>query len=74
MSSRLGMRAHQAFRQPAARNNNLSRIAQRRWQSDAAAAPAEGGLTKFWNSPVGPKTVHFWAPIMKVCAQYGPTT
>ncbi|KAF2257383.1 UPF0041-domain-containing protein [Trematosphaeria pertusa] len=31
-----------------------------------AAAPGEqSGFAKLWNSPVGPKTVHFWAPIMK---------
>jgi hypothetical protein len=31
-------------------------------------APAKevGRLQQLWNSPVGPKTVHFWAPIMKV--------
>ncbi|KAF1962782.1 UPF0041-domain-containing protein [Byssothecium circinans] len=30
-----------------------------------SAAPEQSGFTKLWNSPVGPKTVHFWAPIMK---------
>ncbi|KAF2237860.1 UPF0041-domain-containing protein [Viridothelium virens] len=25
----------------------------------------ESAFTKLWNSEVGPKTVHFWAPIMK---------
>ncbi|KAK3632906.1 hypothetical protein LTR56_016085 [Elasticomyces elasticus] len=29
------------------------------------AVANESALTKFWNSPIGPKTVHFWAPIMK---------
>jgi hypothetical protein len=30
--------------------------------ADAAAAeqPAQSGFSKFVNSPVGPKTVHFW--------------
>ncbi|KAK3068815.1 hypothetical protein LTR53_013318 [Teratosphaeriaceae sp. CCFEE 6253] len=26
---------------------------------------AQSGFAKFMNSPIGPKTVHFWAPIMK---------
>ncbi|KAK3081472.1 hypothetical protein LTS18_006373 [Coniosporium uncinatum] len=27
---------------------------------------AEGfSLARYWNSPIGPKTVHFWAPVMK---------
>ncbi|GAM82801.1 hypothetical protein ANO11243_007870 [Dothideomycetidae sp. 11243] len=25
----------------------------------------QSGFARFWNSEVGPKTVHFWAPIMK---------
>lgn len=35
---------------------------QRRLQSTAADAnaPSQSGFAKFWNSPVGPKTVHFW--------------
>jgi mitochondrial pyruvate carrier 2 len=28
---------------------------------DGAAAPKPS----FWNSEIGPKTVHFWAPVMK---------
>jgi len=63
MSSRLGLRFLRAsqtlrtqFRQPI----------QRRMQTttaDAAAAsehPAQSNFSKFINSPVGPKTVHFW--------------
>lgn len=40
---------------------------QRRLQSTAADAnaPSQSGFAKFWSSPVGPKTVHFWAPVMK---------
>ncbi|KAI9654288.1 MAG: hypothetical protein M1831_005453 [Alyxoria varia] len=39
---------------------------QRRSQSTATAnAETQSGFAKLWNSPVGPKTVHFWAPIMK---------
>jgi len=48
------------FRRPAART--------RRYQSTEAAASASQSQTVFqkvWKSPVGPKTVHFWAPVMK---------
>lgn len=70
---RFGLRAaQQSFRQPALRTN--MRFAQRRTYQSAAENPAnveapkaaESGFSKFLNSPVGPKTVHFWAPIMKV--------
>ncbi|KAI5370044.1 putative mitochondrial pyruvate carrier [Septoria linicola] len=72
MSARLGFRAVQnSFRQPALRQQ-VNTFAQRRAQStasNAAAADATkaeaSGFSKFFNSPVGPKTVHFWAPIMK---------
>ncbi|KXS09368.1 UPF0041-domain-containing protein [Gonapodya prolifera JEL478] len=29
------------------------------------AAAAQSGFSKFWNHPAGPKTVFFWAPLMK---------
>ncbi|KAJ1944706.1 Mitochondrial pyruvate carrier subunit [Linderina pennispora] len=29
------------------------------------SAAGASGFSKFWNSPVGPKTIHFWAPMMK---------
>lgn len=75
-SMRFGLRtAQQSFRQPALRQNTL-RFTQRRTYQSAAENPAnieapgkaatEGGFAKFVNSPIGPKTVHFWAPIMKV--------
>ncbi|KAK3671546.1 hypothetical protein LTR78_008646 [Recurvomyces mirabilis] len=60
---RLGLRG---ARQPILRQN--LRFTQRRTYATAEtiAEPAtESGFTKFYNSPVGPKTVHFWAPIMK---------
>jgi len=44
--------------------------AGRRFQStDAPAAEAatKSWAAQFWASPVGPKTVHFWAPVMKWC-------
>lgn len=42
----------------------------RRWQSstaDGAAAQQASWFQRMWDSPVGFKTVHFWAPVMKVC-------
>ncbi|TKA22123.1 hypothetical protein B0A50_08377 [Salinomyces thailandicus] len=77
-ATRLGFRAvlQPAFRAPTLRNN-ATRFAQRRTYQSAAENPANieappaakgestSGFGKFWNSSVGPKTVHFWAPIMK---------
>jgi len=71
MSARFGLRAIRF--QPFARQstpNTTTRFAQRRSYATAGAAAnpaAPGGVAGFWNSPVGPKTVHFWAPVMKVC-------
>ncbi|KAJ4368930.1 hypothetical protein N0V83_006012 [Neocucurbitaria cava] len=56
MSFRPGSRIFNNFR-PFFQN------ARRRVNTAAGAEPA--GFAKFWNSPVGPKTVHFWAPVMK---------
>ncbi|KAF2017306.1 UPF0041-domain-containing protein [Aaosphaeria arxii CBS 175.79] len=59
MSHRPASRLFNAFK-PMFRQPLLRRRVQ------TAAAPEEAsGFAKFWNSPVGPKTVHFWAPIMK---------
>ncbi|KAK7985093.1 hypothetical protein PG996_005666 [Apiospora saccharicola] len=45
---------------------NFSQKAGRRYQSTAAGeAPPAGWFSRMWNSPVGFKTVHFWAPVMK---------
>ncbi|TQS36753.1 hypothetical protein Golomagni_02789 [Golovinomyces magnicellulatus] len=39
----------------------------RRWTSSVAPENTSSSwLKKMWNSPVGLKTVHFWAPVMKV--------
>ncbi|KAF2499407.1 UPF0041-domain-containing protein [Lophium mytilinum] len=61
MSARPSYRLFQAsrtfFRQPLLRRR-INTAAQ-------PEAPAQTGFAKVWNSPVGPKTVHFWAPIMK---------
>ncbi|KAK5175260.1 uncharacterized protein LTR77_000397 [Saxophila tyrrhenica] len=62
MSARLGMRFGAAMRQSV---RPQMRTTQRRFQSTTATQPEASGLSKFLNSEVGPKTVHFWAPIMK---------
>lgn len=61
------------------------RQSSKRWASDAAGTGATAGgatgsgapnaakeswLKRMWNSPVGIKTVHFWAPVMKVCVEH----
>ena len=38
----------------------------RRWQSTAAGAE-QSWFKRMWESEVGIKTVHFWAPVMKWC-------
>ncbi|KXL47396.1 hypothetical protein M433DRAFT_100970 [Acidomyces richmondensis BFW] len=71
-TARIGLRAaaqQTSFRQSAALRQSL-RFARRRPYASSSAAEAvspksETAFAKFWNSPVGPKTVHFWAPIMK---------
>ncbi|KAI1842589.1 hypothetical protein JX266_011202 [Neoarthrinium moseri] len=44
----------------------------RRYQGGASSAAGEGAahqqqswFSRMWNSPIGFKTVHFWAPVMK---------
>ncbi|GJC85568.1 putative mitochondrial pyruvate carrier 2 [Colletotrichum liriopes] len=42
------------------------RESSKRWQSSTASAEAQASWFKrMWDSPVGIKTVHFWAPVMK---------
>ncbi|MCJ1327793.1 hypothetical protein MMC10_004468 [Thelotrema lepadinum] len=71
MSSRLGLRflhaSRQTLRPCQTKQQLVRRNLGRRWQSTDAAAPAaeQSGFAKIWNSPIGPKTVHFWAPVMK---------
>lgn len=61
----LGAQARQAFRQQgfAQRFNQGSR----RWQSTDGAAQqqSQSWFKRMWESEVGIKTVHFWAPVMK---------
>ncbi|KAB8228154.1 hypothetical protein BDV23DRAFT_167490 [Aspergillus alliaceus] len=66
MSSRIGLRFFQNSRE-AFRNAQRRFGAQYRFQSSDAAAAAQPQSTfqRLWNSPIGVKTVHFWAPVMK---------
>ncbi|RAK96864.1 mitochondrial pyruvate carrier family protein [Aspergillus ibericus CBS 121593] len=68
-SSRIGLRffqnsraafrnAYGPFRRPGAQGFRFQ-------SSDAAAAEQQSTFQRLWNSPVGVKTVHFWAPVMK---------
>ncbi|SZF00056.1 unnamed protein product [Blumeria hordei] len=39
---------------------------EQRWQSSASfQSPPPGWFKRMWESPIGVKTVHFWAPVMK---------
>ncbi|KAJ5358175.1 hypothetical protein N7541_005333 [Penicillium brevicompactum] len=71
MSSRVGFRfvnntrfafrnASAPFRRPGAQGFRFS-------SSEAGAAEQQSTFQRMWNSPVGVKTVHFWAPVMKWC-------
>ncbi|KAM0800165.1 hypothetical protein BDR22DRAFT_266664 [Usnea florida] len=63
MAPRAGLRLLQSGRFSCALIRNTT---GRRYQTaDATAAPTEGILQRLWSSPVGVKTVHFWAPVMK---------
>ncbi|USP81170.1 hypothetical protein yc1106_08444 [Curvularia clavata] len=58
MSFRPGSRIFSSFRPFFQRANARRRV-------NTAAGAEASGFQKFWNSPIGPKTVHFWAPVMK---------
>ncbi|KAL2105794.1 hypothetical protein VUR80DRAFT_7728 [Thermomyces stellatus] len=58
--ARIAGPGHQANLRSGFRGNG-----QRRWQSGAAAGEGQSWFKRMWDSPVGVKTVHFWAPIMK---------
>ncbi|CCC10308.1 hypothetical protein SMACR_02884 [Sordaria macrospora] len=46
--------------------SNAARNGGKRFQSTASSEQAQESFFKrMWNSPVGFKTVHFWAPVMK---------
>ncbi|SLM40525.1 Mitochondrial pyruvate carrier [Lasallia pustulata] len=65
MTSRAGLRFAQFTR--AARASFRQPIGRRFQTTDAAAAPEQNSFQRLWNSPIGIKTVHFWAPVMKWC-------
>ncbi|KAK3990294.1 hypothetical protein QBC44DRAFT_325401 [Cladorrhinum sp. PSN332] len=62
-AARPAFRARTFFR-PNATYNNGARARFQSTASDSAAAESSWAK-KFWNSETGPKTVHFWAPMMK---------
>ncbi|KAE8351580.1 UPF0041-domain-containing protein [Aspergillus coremiiformis] len=64
MSSRVGLRFFQNSR-AAFRNVQRRFGIQRRFQSSTVAAEHQSTFQRLWNSPIGVKTVHFWAPVMK---------
>ncbi|KAE8372313.1 UPF0041 domain protein [Aspergillus bertholletiae] len=63
MSSRVGLRFFQNSR-AAFRNAQRRFGAGHRFQSSDATA-GQSTFQRMWNSPIGVKTVHFWAPVMK---------
>ncbi|CAI7630833.1 unnamed protein product [Penicillium pancosmium] len=71
MSSRVGFRffnnARASFRNASAPFRRPGGQGWRFQSSEAGAGAAEQQSTfqRMWNSPVGVKTVHFWAPVMK---------
>ncbi|KAI5301830.1 hypothetical protein KEM56_001313 [Ascosphaera pollenicola] len=70
MSSRLCLRFFQnsrSFFQSTSRRNNVgcNTIAKRLSSTEAAPAAQQTFLQRSWNSPIGVRTVHFWAPVMK---------
>ncbi|KAJ5698978.1 mitochondrial pyruvate carrier 2 [Penicillium macrosclerotiorum] len=70
-SSRVGFRflnnARFAFRNASAPFRRPGAQGFRFQSSEAGAGAAEqqSAFQRMWNSPVGVKTVHFWAPVMK---------
>ncbi|KUJ23393.1 UPF0041-domain-containing protein [Mollisia scopiformis] len=52
----------QLFRTTRSRFQNYG---SKRWQSTAAPAAEQSWFKRMWDSPIGIKTVHFWAPVMK---------
>lgn len=69
MSSRVGFRflnnSRFAFRNGASPFRRQGAQGRRFQSSDAGPAEQQSTFQRLWNSPVGVKTVHFWAPVMK---------
>ncbi|KAF7898460.1 uncharacterized protein EAE97_001799 [Botrytis byssoidea] len=61
-------RQYSTFRNAFARTRFAGKQAKRFQSTEAAAATATAQVSwfkKMWDSPIGVKTVHFWAPVMK---------
>ncbi|KAJ5263352.1 mitochondrial pyruvate carrier 2 [Penicillium angulare] len=69
MSSRLGFRflnnTRFAFRNGSGPFRRQAGQGFRFQSSEAGAGEQQSTFQRMWNSPVGVKTVHFWAPVMK---------
>ncbi|KAJ5772318.1 UPF0041-domain-containing protein [Penicillium odoratum] len=69
MSSRVGFRflnnSRFAFRNATGPFRRQAGQGFRFQSSDAGAAGKQSFFQRMWDSPVGVKTVHFWAPVMK---------
>ncbi|KAH7358122.1 hypothetical protein B0T11DRAFT_99955 [Plectosphaerella cucumerina] len=61
-----GARTRAAFQNPSFRAQ-FFRQQSKRWQSSSSstAEPQVSWFKRMWDSPIGLKTVHFWAPVMK---------
>ncbi|KAI1307467.1 UPF0041-domain-containing protein [Xylaria venustula] len=61
--------ARPIFQQPyrAAFRSQFARTSGRRFQSTTAEQQSASWFKRMWDSPIGFKTVHFWAPVMKWC-------
>ncbi|KAF7533346.1 hypothetical protein G7Z17_g13530 [Cylindrodendrum hubeiense] len=57
--------ARQAFRPQGQTFAQRFQQGSRRWQSSEGAQQQEGWFKRMWESEIGFKTVHFWAPVMK---------
>ena len=55
-----------AFRPQFQNASRFGSAGSKRWQSTAEGAQQQGWFKRMWESEVGFKTVHFWAPVMKV--------
>jgi hypothetical protein len=70
MSQRAGLRLLQASKQATLRTSFRQTFFRRNASTTADATATEAtanqsGFAKLWNSPVGPKTVHFWYATMR---------
>jgi mitochondrial pyruvate carrier 2 len=66
---RAGFRLFNAFKASAVRNSSTAAGTGAHIPGPASAAKVSQSPFA-WSSPVGPKTVHFWAPVLKVRLYY----